>query len=667
MKKIFTAIPLSLALVFIPAMSRGAVDRTQLEAAVAAAQNAFLEQPTGETGTLIVGDTNTLYTSLQIMLYYYLNRQEAYRDNIDSLRQYLLHAQSADGSWPLYDSGPASHGLSVLNYFALKLSGFTVEDPALQRAGQFIRNHGGADAADGWYKSLLALFDQFDLPEIPRIPPQLYVAVAPQLSWVRMLILPLAVVLQEKAVCIPPAAAYIDELFLDRAKSRRIPPDSEAVQALRTAVAAAGCPTAADTGRLSCPLGYRRVIHWLLARQNASDGLFYDYMPTTFCALLALKALEDIDDSAAAIDRALAGLRAMQIPKAEGVYQPPSDDTVPSTCSAVVALVSSGLTLDNPALRGKVDFLWSRQHCKFGDWFLQLEYPVLPGGWGFTYSSESFPDIDDTASAVMILKTAYGDNWHERWWDFNRALMWLLAMQNRDGGWGTWDRASLLTEPMKTASPSVVFNESVVDHTTRVLNALSCFGFTEKNSLRVARAVRWVKAQRLEDGSWEGTWFVDYVYQTAHVLGALALVKADMSAAEVEESLDFILEKQNDDGGWGESAESFSAKEYVPLGYSSPSQTGFILYGLLHFLRGCDFQYIERLRAPLNRAVNYLLSAQTADGYWHDPIFLGVVFANIQYVRYPLVQESAILTALGMYLQDVDMFSEMQAGTLRRQ
>ena len=63
--------------------------------------------------------SNTLYTTLQILLYYYLNRQGQNRAERDGLRQYLLNMQAANGSWISYVSGSVTLGLTVLNYFTL--------------------------------------------------------------------------------------------------------------------------------------------------------------------------------------------------------------------------------------------------------------------------------------------------------------------------------------------------------------------------------------------------------------------------------------------------------------------------------------------------------------------------------------------------------------------
>jgi squalene/oxidosqualene cyclase-like protein len=630
------------------------VDTGRLENGIAISQDAFISQQKEEGYWFSYAETNTFYSSLQILLYYYLGKEEEEKETIEGLCRYLVNTQSEDGSWPFYDGGYADPGLATLNYFALKLSGYQKEDPSLVMARSYILSHGGAESIYGMYQIILSLYDQFYYSLIPDFPllPVLYIA--PQLSWFRMTLVPLMVLFQEKAFFHPPEEAYITELFINQTEGRIIPPNGKLMTAINTVAEKARKELSAD------PLGvFTNVIYlnWLLARQNTTDGLFYDYMPNTFFPLLSLKALEDLVNNDEAIDKALQGLHSFQHHLPEGIYQPPADAAIPATFSSTLALVETNLSLENTTVKKGVDFLWSRQNNRYGDWALQMLIPAIPGGWGMTLNSESFPDTDDTASTLLVLKIAYGDNWEERWWDFTRGVSWLLAMQNPDGGWGTWDReAGFFTSAMKELMPTLVLNESVVDHTTRVLLTLGLFGYTENNSLPVAGAVRWIKAQRIEDGSWSGTWFIDYIYQTANVLGALSQVKAEMSAEFIQESLKYILEKQREDGGWGESPSSFSAGSYVPLGYSSPSQTALILFGLIQFLRGRDYDYIDQLKDPIESAITFILSSQKENGLWEDPTYIGAVFPEIQYLRYPIFQEAMILGVLGLYSQDRDFF-----------
>ena len=571
-------LPFFIAIIALDARPLSAsVDTEALQMAITMSREALtLQQEEGGYWYSPV-ETNTIYNSLQIYLYHYLNEEEGERETIEGLCSYLVNTQSQDGSWPLYTNGPADVGLTTLNYFALKLSGYHQEDPCLANARDFILLCGGAESIHDVYKLLLAIFDQFQLPSVPRVPLLPLLWVSPKFSWLRMMLIPYIVVLNERAFVQPPEEAYITELFLNQTNGRFIPKDAEVLSAIDQV--AIGAQKEFEQDGLpfysSDCISYGIYVDWLLARQNTSDGLFYDYMPTTLFPLLSLKAIENAVDNQQAIDRALEGLRHLQHDLPEGIYQFPSDSTIMDTATMVAALSVVDRSLESPITQKAVDFLWSRQHEKCGDWLHQIAAPVSPGGWGFNLNSERYPDADDTAMTLRALRDVYGDSWYERKDDFTRGIDWLLAMQNWDGGWGTWDRQAgllsiFLNMIMKTVAYPLVLNESVVDHTTRVLITLGRFGYTEARNFPVRRAAAWVKTQRLEDGSWEGTWGVDYLYQTAFVLGGLSQVKAAMSDDFIEGSLDYILQKQREDGGWGKALHRFRTDDISPLDTAVP-------------------------------------------------------------------------------------------------
>src|SRR4029453_486728 len=93
------------------------------------------------------------------------------------------------------------------------------------------------------------------------------------------------------------------------------------------------------------------------------------------------------------------------------------------------------------------------------------------GGWYFEHHNEFYPDVDDTAMALIALQEVRGQSsklkvqsskWNASKSTLNlelgtlnsiaasrlrgvtaasqRALRWMLAMQNRDGGWGAFDK-----------------------------------------------------------------------------------------------------------------------------------------------------------------------------------------------------------------------------------
>ena len=180
-----------------------------------------------------------------------------------------------------------------------------------------------------------------------------------------------------------------------------------------------------------------------------------------------------------------------------------------------------------------------------------------PGGWCFEYANDFYPDGDDTA---MVADGAGQRRSRRRPtadpaaptcnWSITRRppspgearrriaaldqlaaasrprrCDWLLAMQNRDGGWGAFDRNNdrefLCHVPF--ADHNAMIDPSTPDLTGRVLEALGQLG-RRVGDPAVDRAVAYVRRTQEADGSWFGRWGVNYIYGTWQALVGLAAV-----------------------------------------------------------------------------------------------------------------------------------------------
>src|SRR5262249_25733982 len=107
----------------------------------------------------------------------------------------------------------------------------------------------------------------------------------------------------------------------------------------------------------------------------------------------------------------------------------------------------------------------------------------------------------------------------------SRALHWVLAMQNRDGGWGAFDRDNdhefLCHVPF--ADHNAMIDPSTPDLTARVLEMLGQMG-RRVGDPAVDRAVAYMRKTQEADGSWFGRWGVNYIYGTWQSLVGLAAV-----------------------------------------------------------------------------------------------------------------------------------------------
>ena len=107
----------------------------------------------------------------------------------------------------------------------------------------------------------------------------------------------------------------------------------------------------------------------------------------------------------------------------------------------------------------------------------------------------------------------------------DRGLKWMLAMQNKDGGWGAFDRNNdrqfLCYVPF--ADHNAMIDPSTPDLTGRVLECLGKLGRRVGDPV-VDRAVAYLRQTQEADGSWFGRWGVNYIYGTWQSIVGLAAV-----------------------------------------------------------------------------------------------------------------------------------------------
>jgi len=222
-----------------------------------------------------------------------------------------------------------------------------------------------------------------------------------------------------------------------------------------------------------------------------------------------------------------------------------------------------------------------------------------------------------------------------------RGIQWLLSMQNRDGGWGAFDRDNdrqfLCNIPF--ADHNAMIDPSTADVTARVLECLGRFGWQAKHPA-VQRAVGFLMKDQSKDGSWFGRWGVNYVYGTSGVLRALETVS--LTAQDYcNRAVSWLRQVQKADGSFGESLHSYEAVSTKGQGNSTPSQTA---WGLIGLLAGADPD-----DPAIAKAASYLVQQQNANGSWSEEDFTGTGFPGVFYLKYHLYKNSFPVYALARY------------------
>lgn len=316
----------------------------------------------------------------------------------------------------------------------------------------------------------------------------------------------------------------------------------------------------------------------VLTRIQPESGGFLEATPLTSFVVMALVSAGQTAHPV--VHRGLSFLRWSVRP--DGSWPIDSNLSVWLTTQSVQALAAADDLSSLPDPGHLVHWILERQY--------KTSHPYTgaePGGWSWTHLSGGVPDADDTASALLALRSlgdwltahAAGAGLVEVMDAAWRGTCWLYRLQNRDGGWPTFCRGW----------GRLPFDRSGTDLTAHVLGALAAWrpqwqaqgvpGLcrTEWFPRWMPGVQRWWLRQvdrqlggairhglaflgRMQhaDGAWSPLWFgnecarqeANWTYGTARVLAAYhRLGMMDCDAAR--RGADWLMRAQNADGSWG--------------------------------------------------------------------------------------------------------------------
>ncbi len=544
----------------------------------------------------------------------------------------ILNEQRPDGSWDVYfGAARGDINATVECYAALRTAGLSPDTDPLRRAEKWIHDAGGLKGIRVFTKYWLALIGEWPWQDTPALPPELIflppwfpLNIYEFASWARATILPLCILSSLKPVITLPADRRLDELFPEGRDAPIAGNDlstdlfswDTAFYALdRILKKYAGFPW--QPGRR---LALEKCREWIIRHQD-EDGAWGGIQPPWIYSLMALRALGCPLDHPA-IDKGLKAFDAhWSYEKNGGIYLQASESPIWDTLLGLEALLDCNQEPGTAPMMGPaIDWILDKQITTGGDWQVKV-HGVFCGGWAFERANTFYPDIDDTAVAMIVLSRARGFYPDPSRLDraLTLALDWILAMQCSNGGWAAFDKDN--TNRLATRIPFSDFGEMLdppsVDVTAHVVEALGYLG-RHLDDPAVAKAVKYIQDEQEPEGSWFGRWGVNHIYGTAAVLPALKAVGEDMTAAYIRKAADWIADHQNADGGWGETCASYMDDTLRGKGDSTPSQTGWSLIALLSVT---THQYDERIR----RGVRYLLTSQKS-GTWDEPQYTGTGF-----------------------------------------
>jgi squalene-hopene/tetraprenyl-beta-curcumene cyclase len=631
-----------------PRIDRDFVER--LRRAVSRSRDYLLSLQTKEGYWWAELEADTTLESDYIFYLHLLGRAEPER--IRKLANYIRPRQLPDGGWNTYAGGPAELNATVKAWVALQLAGDAADAPHVLRAAKRIRELGGLEATNSFTRFYLALAGVIGWNMVPAIVPGLMllpswfpINLYEASSWTRGIVVPLMILWARKPHWPLPVKLDVEPLFRDPKRKHAALDFGSRVFSWRNVF------LAVDRGlkwseRLPWKLLRRRALNaaerWMLEHLERSDGLAAIY-PAMMNSIFALVSMgHPPEDPLTA--REIAQLAALEIEEADTIRLQPCVSPLWDTCIAMVSLEEAGLPADHPALVRATDWMLAKQIFGPGDW--QHKAKAAPGGWAFEFRNDFYPDVDDTAFVLMALRrVAYPDRARLEH-SIRRGVAWLLGMQNRDGGWGAFDKDNdrhILTQT-PFADHNAMIDPATADVTARVLECLGLLGWPGTHPV-VRRAYRFLLGDQTPEGAWYGRWGVNYIYGTSGVLRALETVGL-AGDGPARQAAAWLRSVQNEGGGFGESIASYDDPSLKGQGETTPSQTAWGLIGLMAASRADD--------PAARRAAECLLETQKNDGSWDETLFTGTGFPQVFYLRYHLYRNSFPLYALARYLNRIE-------------
>jgi squalene-hopene/tetraprenyl-beta-curcumene cyclase len=564
---------------------------------------------------------------------------------------WIRSQQRGDGTWANFWGGPADLSTTIEAYVALRLAGDPVDAAHLRRAAAYVRDQGGIEASRVFTRIWLALFGQWSWDDVPVMPPELIylpswfpLNVYDWACWARQTIVPLTIVGSLRPV--RPLPFDLPELRT----GRRVPPGHRPLswEGMFTGLDRVLHVYERRPLRAARRAALRRATDWIIARQER-DGCWGGIQPPWVYSLIALSLVGyDIDHPV--IRRGLDGLGRFTIRDERGRRLEACQSPVWDTVLAIIALTDAGLPGDHQALVKAADWVLDEEIKGPGDWAVRRPH-LAPGGWAFEFDNDGYPDIDDTAEAILALRRTPRPETDAA---IDRATRWMSGMVSRDGGFGAFDADNTreLVNRLPFCDFGAVIDPPSADVTAHVVEALAHEGRADSGVVR--RAVVWLLKAQEADGSWFGRWGANHVYGTGAVLPALIAAGVRPEKPAIRRAVAWLEQRQNDDGGWGEDLRSYDDPGWIGRGASTASQTAWALIGLLAAGEGdaagaAGAEPAEPSKA-VERGVAWLVDHQRQDGTWDEPQFTGTGFPGDFYINYHLYRLVFPISALGRYL-----------------